>query len=424
MKMNRVKGTYDVLPEESSKWQQLEQAIRDLTKVYDFLEIRTPMMEYSDVFHRENDLSDMVTKETYDFLDRSNRKLTLRPEGTAGVIRSYVEHKLYADPSLKKVYYIGPNFRYERPQKGRYRQFSQFGIEAIGSSDPMIDAEVIMLSYDFINELGLKDVKVRLNSLGDKLSREAYQSALKAHFEPHRKTLCSDCQVRIDKNPLRILDCKVDAKHEAVLHAPTPIQYLNKSSKAYFDQVIKYLDAAAISYELAPRLVRGLDYYSHTVFEVEAKIEGFGAQNVLGGGGRYENLVEELGGPQTPGIGVAFGMERLLMAIEMENPSWFNQHHLDVYIIQFNDALKKESVKIAHDLRAQGIKTNMNYLNRSFKAQLKEALKFNAKHMIFLGEDEYKKGYVAIKNSETEVQENIKIEEIVSYLSKTIHGEE
>jgi histidyl-tRNA synthetase len=424
MKINRVKGTYDVLPEESAKWQQLEQTIRNLAKVYDFKEIRTPMMEYFDVFHRNNDLSDMVTKETYDFPDRSNRKLTLRPEGTAGVIRSYVEHKLYADQSLQKVYYMGPNFRYERPQKGRYRQFSQFGIEAIGSSDPMIDAEVITLSYDFINKLGLKDVKVRLNSLGDKTSRQDYQSALKAHFEPHRESLCSDCQVRIDKNPLRILDCKVDAKHEAVVNAPTPIAYLNEASKAYFEQVKKYLDAANVSYELAPRLVRGLDYYSHTVFEIEAKIEGFGAQNVLGGGGRYENLVEELGGPETPGIGVAFGMERLLMAIEMENPDWFKKESLDVYIIQFNSALKKEAVKIAHDLRKQGINTNLNYLNRSFKAQLKEALRFNAKHMIFLGEDEYRKGYVAIKNSETEVQENIQIEEIVSYLSQTIHGEE
>jgi histidyl-tRNA synthetase len=420
MRSKRVKGTYDVLPNESSKWQKLEETIRSLTKVYDFHEIRTPMMEYSEVFHRDNDLSDMVTKETYDFLDRSNRKLTLRPEGTAGVIRSYVENKLYAEQAQQKVYYIGPNFRYERPQKGRYRQFSQFGVEAIGSNDPALDAEVIMMSYDFIKKLGLKGVKVRINSLGDSESRKVYQDALKAHFEPYRDTLCDDCKARIDKNPLRILDCKIDMKHEAVINAPTPIDYLNDASKAYFDDVISYLDVVGIEYELAPRLVRGLDYYSHTVFEIEANIEGFGAQNVLGGGGRYENLVKELGGPDMPGIGVAFGMERLLMAIESENPLWFEEQRLDVYVIQFNEALKKEAVALIHDLRLSDVKTDMNYTKRSFKSQLKEALRYKARYIIFLGEDEYRKGSVSIKNTDTEVQENIKLENIVSYIKNEL----
>ncbi len=415
MRSNRVKGTYDVLPNESYKWQKLESEIRDLMKLYDFHEIRTPMMEYSEVFHRENDSSDMVTKETYDFLDRSNRKLTLRPEGTAGVIRSYVENKLYVDQAQQKLYYIGPNFRYERPQKGRYRQFSQFGLEAVGSIDPAIDAEVIILAYDFIQKLGLNGVKVRLNSLGDNESRVAFQNALKAHFEPHRETLCDDCKVRIDKNPLRILDCKKDHQHEAVLSAPTPVDYLNDFSRKYFDEVISYLDAAGISYELAPKLVRGLDYYSHTVFEVEADIEGFGAQNVVGGGGRYQSLVEELGGPNMPGIGVAFGMERLLMAIDVENPDLYEQDSLDVYILKFGDELKSEAVRILHDLRLSGVKADMNYTSKSFKGQLKEALRFGAKHIIFLGADEFSKGYVAIKNTETENQEDVNLEDILAY---------
>ena len=415
MKSNRVKGTYDVLPNESYKWQKLESEIRDLMKLYDFHEIRTPMMEYSEVFHRVNDSSDMVTKETYDFLDRSNRKLTLRPEGTAGVIRSYVENKLYVDQAQQKLYYIGPNFRYERPQKGRYRQFSQFGLEAVGSIDPAIDAEVIILAYDFIQKLGLNGVKVRLNSLGDSESRVMFQNALKAHFEPHRETLCDDCKVRIDKNPLRILDCKKDNHHEAVLTAPTPVDFLNQDSKAYFNEVISYLDAAGISYELAPKLVRGLDYYSHTVFEVEADIEGFGAQNVVGGGGRYQSLVEELGGPNMPGIGVAFGMERLLMAIDEENPDLYDKNSLDVYILKFGEELKKEAVKILHDLRLSGVKADMNYTSKSFKGQLKEALRFGAKHIIFLGADEFSKGYVAIKNTETENQEDVNIDDILAY---------
>lgn len=418
MKINRVKGTYDVLPEESHKWQTLELKIREITALYGFHEIRTPMMEYSEVFHRENDLSDMVTKETYDFFDRSDRKLTLRPEGTAGVIRSYVENKLYADLSLQKLYYVGPNFRYERPQKGRYRQFYQFGLEAVGAMDPRVDAEVISLSYDFIQKLGLKGVKVRINSLGDQASRDAYQSALKSHFEPHRGELCEDCQTRIDKNPLRILDCKVDQNHQALKSAPTPLEYLNDDSKIYFEQVKAFLDAQGIVYEIAPRLVRGLDYYSHTVFEVEAMIEGFGAQNVLGGGGRYQQLVEELGGPETPGIGVAFGMERLLMAIDYENPELFKTDGLDTYIITFGDALDKEAAKLIHDLRLTGLKADMNYTKKSFKGQLKEALRYQAKFIIFLGEDEYQKGIIAVKNTKTEIQEDVKSEEVISYLIK------
>jgi histidyl-tRNA synthetase len=418
MAANRVKGTYDVLPSDSYKWIALEAKIREILSLYNLKEIRTPMMEYSNVFHRDSEGSDMVTKETYDFVDRSKRALTLRPEGTAGVIRSYVENKLYATQELEKVYYIGPNFRYERPGKGRYRQFSQFGVEAIGTVDPALDAEMIILAYDFIKRLGLKGVKVRVNTLGDQASRDKYQEALVKHFTPHIHELCDDCKNRIDKNPLRILDCKIDYKHESVINAPTPLDLLNEASLKYFDEVKSHLEMCGIDYVIAPKLVRGLDYYSHTVFEIEADIKGFGAANVLGGGGRYQKLVSELGGPDLGGIGFAFGMERLLMALD-ENEIKLNQDiEVDCFVITFNKELKKIGTKILYDLRQENYVSDMNYTGKSFKGQLKQALRFEAKYLIILGDEEYQRGVVGIKNTKTEIQEEVKIEDITAYLKK------
>lgn len=420
MSINRVKGTYDVLPNESYKWQALEDVIRQTLTLYNYKEMRTPMMEYSEVFHRQTELSDMVTKETYDFFDRGERKLTLRPEGTAGVIRSYVENKLYASQELEKIFYIGPNFRYERPQKGRYRQFYQFGVEAIGSVNPELDSEMIILAYDFIRRLGLKGVKVKINTLGDDASRKAYQEALEHHFRPHVHELCKDCQERIDRNPLRILDCKIDQNQKVVKEAPVPLDHLNETSKAYFDEVLKNLNAVGIRYEIAPKLVRGLDYYSHTVFEIEADIEGFGAQNVLGGGGRYQSLVKELGGPDLGGIGFACGMERLLLALEAEHIELKSEEVLDAYILVLDDALKITASKILYDLRHQGLQSDMNYSNKSFKSQLKHALKMNAKYLVILGQDEFKKGLVGIKDTKTEIQENVPITKISEYIREKV----
>jgi len=420
MSANRVKGTYDVLPNESHKWIKLEETIRHILNLYNIKEIRTPMMEYSNVFHRDSEGSDMVTKETYDFVDRSNRALTLRPEGTAGVIRSYVENKLYASQELEKVYYIGPNFRYERPQKGRYRQFYQFGVEAIGTVDAALDAEVVILAYDFIKRLGLKGVKVRVNTLGDQASRLTYQQALVNHFTPYKDELCNDCKERIDKNPLRILDCKVDHHHEAVKSAPTPLDLLNDESKVYFDEVIGYLDAAGIDYEIAPRLVRGLDYYSHTVFEIEADIKGFGAQNVLGGGGRYQNLVKELGGPDLGGIGFAFGMERLLMALDALEIDFSKDLEVDAFVVTTSPDLRKYAMKLLYDLRGADLVCDMNYTQKSFKGQFKQALRLDAKYLLILGDEEYERGMISVKNTKTEVQEEIKLNEIVNYLTQKL----
>lgn len=407
--INKAKGTYDVLPTESHKWASLEEKAREILTLFGYKEIRTPIFEYSEVFHRVNEQSDMVTKETYDFFDKGERQLTLRPEGTAGVIRSFVENKLYVENNLNKLFYIGPNFRYERPQKGRFRQFMQFGVEAIGSNDPALDAEVIGLAYFFIKKLGLKGVKVRINSLGDQDSRVAFKAALSAHFTPHKETLCEDCKNRLDKNPLRILDCKIDQKHPAVLSAPTPQDHLNDFSRDYFQSVLDYLDSAHITYEIASKLVRGLDYYTHTVFEIEADIEGFGAQNVLGGGGRYQSLVKELGGPDLPGIGFAFGMERLLLAMEAEEISFVDQHQPDIFILAIDKPARELAVKLLFEAREQDLVADMDYTGTNFKSQFKAALKSNSKYVIIIGEAELSNKVVSIKNTETQEQEQVPV---------------
>ncbi len=405
--ISKAKGTYDVLPYESHKWHTLEQKARQICVLFGYQEIRTPIFEYKEVFHRQNEQSDMVTKETYNFMDKGDRELTLRPEGTAGVIRSFVENKLYVETPLNKLYYIGPNFRYERPQKGRFRQFSQFGVEAIGSNDPALDAEVIGLAYAFIQKLGLKGVRVRINTLGDNESRTAFKQALKTHFEPHVDTLCEDCKQRIDKNPLRILDCKIDGNHQAVLKAPTTQDYLNDFSKTYFQSVLNFLDVANIDYEIAPKLVRGLDYYTHTVFEIEADIEGFGAQNVLGGGGRYQSLVKELGGPDLPGIGFAFGMERLIIAMESENIAFEQDPITDIFFIATDSNARTQALKLLFEARNQNMVADMDFVSTSFKAQLKAGLKKNAKYLGIIGETELQNKTISLKNTQTQQQEEI-----------------
>jgi histidyl-tRNA synthetase len=420
MATNKVKGTYDVLPEESHRWQALELEIRKVLGLYGYREIRTPIIEHSEVFHRDSEGSDMVTKETYDFDDRNNRRLTLRPEGTAGVIRSYVENKLYTSQDLEKVYYIGPNFRYERPQKGRYRQFYQFGVEAIGTVDPALDAETVILAYDFVKRLGLKGVRVRLNTLGDDVSRKHYQEALVAHLSPARDSLCDDCKNRLEKNPLRILDCKIDNDNPYVLSAPVTQDYLTPESKAYFRTVIQHLDASGISYEINKRMVRGLDYYSHTVFEIEADIEGFGAQNVLGGGGRYQKLVKELGGPDVGGIGFAFGMERLLLALEAENITLSKEAISDVFVVVVGDVNRKAATTLLYDLRKHGLSADMNYTGKAFKGQFKQALKSGARHLVIMGDDEMARGVVAVKDTTTELQEEVVITNVARHIKEKI----
>lgn len=415
--ITKPKGTYDVLPNESKEWAKLEEVIRKICKLYNYKEIRTPIFESSNVFHRDqNDTSDMVTKETYDFKDRSDRGITLRPEGTAGVARAFVENKLYADNPVNKLFYMGPMFRYERPQKGRNRQFNQFGVEALGSDSPLIDAEVIALGAALIRALGLKDVTVKINSLGDEESRSSYKEVLVKHFSKYEDSLCEDCKNRLVKNPLRILDCKVDRDKDFFKSAPKINEYLNKDSKDRFTKVLNALDSMGLKYVIDDNLVRGLDYYSHTVFELEVNVAEFGAQNVIGAGGRYDKLISDLEGPQTPGVGMAFGMERLLLATEFAGKKLTSNDSIHAYFIALGEKAQAEAVKVVNACRIGGLSCEMDYQNGSLKSQFKKADKNNAKFTVIFGENELKEMKCNIKNNETDEQETISLLEVYNYI--------
>jgi len=415
--ITKPKGTYDILPNESRSWSKLEDTIRKICKLYNYKEIRTPIFESFNVFHRDaNDTSDMVTKETYDFKDRGDRMITLRPEGTAGVARAFIENKLYVENPVNKLFYMGPMFRYERPQKGRNRQFNQFGVEALGSSSPLIDAEVIALGASLIRSLGLKDVKVKINTLGDEESRKAYRDVLVKHFEAHKDELCGDCLNRLEKNPLRILDCKVDRHKEFFNDAPKIKDYLNDASKDHFNKVLKALDDMQLQYEIDDNLVRGLDYYSHTVFELEVNVPEFGAQNVIGAGGRYDGLISQLDGPKTPGVGMAFGLERLLLAASLSGKALAKPDSIHVYFIALGERAQAECIKQANICRIGGLACDMDYLGRGIKAQFKDADKNNARFTCILGDNELDEFKINIKDNETDEQETISLYDVYPYV--------
>jgi histidyl-tRNA synthetase len=415
MSINVPRGTKDILPEEMFKWHALEDLIRDTCRLYQYKEIRTPIFEHTDLFTRGvGDTTDIVQKEMYTFTDRGDRSLTLRPEGTASVVRSFVENKLFGSPNQPvKLYYMGPMFRYERPQAGRNRQFVQFGIEAIGSKDPAIDAEVMALAMSVYKKAGLQKVKLVINSLGDTESRQAHRDALIAHFEPHIQEFCSDCQNRLDKNPLRILDCKRDRENPLMDSAPKLPDYLNEESAAYFSKVKHYLDILNIGYEVDPNLVRGLDYYNHTAFEIMSEGEGFGVITTLAGGGRYNGLVEDLGGPEAPGIGFAMSMERLFLALEAEGKSFENQESLDMYVVSMGDSAKDKALSFVSELREHNMAVEMDFLDRKVKAQMKSADRLQAKYVVVIGDTELETGKVALKNLSTGTQTELTFEEIV-----------
>ena len=423
MPITKPKGTYDVLPTDVWKWNRLEMVIKKVCRLYNFKEIRTPIFEASELFHRTvGETSDIVTKETYDFLDRGGRSNTLRPEGTAGVARSFIENKLYAEQSVQKLFYMGPMFRYERQQKGRYRQFSQFGVEAIGSSSPLMDVEVILFAATTLKALGLKGVKVKINSIGDEESRANYRVALVEYFSKYIDELCGDCKNRLEKNPLRILDCKVDNKKEFFANAPKINDYLNEASKAHFEKVVEALKEVGVAYEIDYNLVRGLDYYCHTVFEVEADIEGFGAQNVLGGGGRYDKLVGDLEGPQTPCVGMAFGMDRLLLAMESEGLLRENNDYIHLYIIALGDRARLTTERLLYTVRMGGLVCEADYLNKGIKAQFKQADKYNAKFTAILGDSELDNFVINVKNNETDEQVTIPLNDLYTYVLGSIQA--
>ena len=367
--IKRQKGCNDIYGREAKIWKYVESVIDATMEKYNYNYIRTPIFEATDLFHRGiGDTTDIVTKESYDFTDKGNRNITLRPEGTAGVVRSYIENKMYALPTQPvKVYYNGTMYRYERPQSGRDRELTQFGVEVLGSNDPLSDAEVISLAVNIYKMLGLKELKVNINSLGDKTSRDNYRQALIDYFRPHISTLCEDCQTRFEKNPLRILDCKVDSDNPILKNAPKTLDYLNDESRDHFEKVCDYLDILGIKYEINPNIVRGLDYYNHTVFEIEAKVEGFGSNNVIGAGGRYNGLVDQLDGPETPCVGFASGIGRLVMALELEKVKLPIVEDIDLFLMYVNEDEKKYAAYLSQELRMAGFIVDTEYTNRGLK---------------------------------------------------------
>ncbi|MFJ6411443.1 histidine--tRNA ligase [Terribacillus saccharophilus] len=425
MEMKAPRGTQDILPGTSEKWQYVEKVLTDLASKFNYKEIRVPIFEHTELFLRGvGETTDIVQKEMYTFKDKGDRSLTLRPEGTASVVRAYVQNKLYGLPEQPtKLFYYGPMFRYERPQQGRMRQFVQFGVEALGSEDPAIDAEVISLAMSGYQQLGLKSLKLIINTLGDKESREAHRTALIEHFTPVKDELCSDCQNRLEKNPLRILDCKKDREHPKVKSAPSIHDYLNDESKAYFDGVKANLDAIGIPYEVDPNLVRGLDYYNHTAFEIMSNAEGFGALTTLTGGGRYNGLVEEIGGPSTPGIGYALSIERLLFALEAEGIELPVEAGTDVYVVALGDeAVQKEAAKLTYQLRLAGVTADKDYLGKKMKGQFKAADRQQAKFVVVLGEDELEKGVISLRNMQDGQQNEVAIKEAVDTIKQQLDG--
>lgn len=420
--IQKPKGTYDVFDKKGKTILEVEKLIKVLMEKYNYNYVRTPIFESSELFHRGvGDTTDIVTKETYDFIDRGERNMTLRPEGTAGVVRSYIENKMYANSGTTKTWYYGPMYRYERPQSGRFREFYQFGVEVFGSNSPLIDAEVISIPVNFYKLLGLKGIKVNINSLGDIESRNNYREALKKYFEPHLDLLCDDCKERFNKNPLRIIDCKYDAKLDIIKNAPRIIDYLNEESKKHFEEVKKYLDAMGIEYEVNPNIVRGLDYYTHTVFEVEASVEGFGAQNVLCGGGRYDNLVETIGGPSTPGVGFALGLERLLTALEFENIDLVDDNNLDIFIIPMDT--NEYSISLGNILRMNGFNVEVDFNSRKIGNSFKQADRFGAKYIIIIGEDEVNNKVLTIKDNKTKEEYKIEEDKLIDFFDEMIEND-
>lgn len=414
------RGTKDVTPKDVYKWHYVEKKFREICALYGYEEIRTPIFEHTEVFARSvGDTTDVVQKEMYTFTDRGDRQLSLKPEGTAGVIRSFIENKMYADTQPTKLYYITPCFRYERPQAGRQRQFHQFGIEVLGSDGPSVDAEVISLAVQFFNELGLKNLSVNINSVGCPKCREAYNKKLKEYLDKKTDVLCETCLERKDKNPMRVIDCKNPQCKENLKDIPFMIDNLCDDCKEHFETLKKYLTEMGIDFVVDKTIVRGLDYYRKTAFEIISN--DIGAQSTVCGGGRYDGLVELLGGPKDiSGIGFGLGVERLLLTLENNNIEIDNPKSTDIYIATIGDAAKTRSFKIIRDLRANHISADNDHLNKSIKAQFKYSDKINAKYTVVIGDDELANDTATLKNMQTSEQTTIKLSEIVDELKKRL----
>ena len=416
MLTTRPRGTNDFLPGESEKWQYIEQLCRQVCAEYGYREIRLPIFEHTEVYLRSvGETSDIVEKEMYSFEDKGLTHVTLRPEGTAGTVRAFLENRLYADPQPTKLYYMGPMFRYDKPQAGRYRQFNQFGIEVFGADHATIDAEVITLAVEIFKRLGLTGLSVKINTVGCAECRPKHMEELKAYFRQHEDKLCDTCRDRLERNPLRILDCKEDGCKAVAKGAPTTIEAACDTCSSHFNQLLSYLDAVGISYEIDTNLVRGLDYYVRTAFEVVINSVG-SAQNALCGGGRYNGMVEQFGGDDMPGIGYAMGMERLLLTLKEQGIELPVGKHPDVYIAPLGDAAQKEAFVLTQALRSKNIYTEKDYLGKSLKAQMKAADRFQVKYCVIIGDSELEKGIAVVREMATGEQHEIALSQLVEDL--------
>lgn len=414
------RGTKDITPKDVYKWHYVEKKFREICALYGYEEIRTPIFEHTEVFARSvGDTTDVVQKEMYSFTDRGDRQLSLKPEGTAGVIRSFIENKMYADTQPTKLYYITPCFRYERPQAGRQRQFHQFGIEVLGSDGPSVDAEVISLAVQLFNEMGLKNLSVNINSVGCPTCREEYNRKLKEYLDKKVDVLCETCLERKDKNPMRVIDCKNPHCKENLQDIPFMIDHLCDDCKDHFEKLQTYLKEMDINYVVDKTIVRGLDYYKKTAFEIISN--DIGSQSTVCGGGRYDGLVEMLGGPKgISGIGFGLGVERLLLTLENNNIEIENPKSTDIYIATIGDAAKTKSFKLIKDLRSNHISADNDHLDKSLKAQFKYSDKLNAKYTVVIGDDELANDTATLKNMKTSEQTTIKLSELVDELKKRL----
>lgn len=410
MSIQAIKGVKDVLPGDMTAWHYLEDTARRLFEDYGFAEVRVPIFEYTELFARSIGAStDIVEKEMYTFEDRDGKKITLRPEGTAGVVRAFVEHKMYVDSQLTKLYYLGPMFRHERPQKGRYRQFYQIGVEALGLDHPLVDIEVLVMLHTLFIRLGINNLSLQINSLGDGACRGAYRDALKKYLYAKLPTLCADCQRRYETNPLRVLDCKVDA--DKFGDSPVMLDYLCEPCKAHFKTVESGLTKLGVPYEVNPRLVRGLDYYTRTTFELV--MGHMGAQNTVAAGGRYDGLVKEIGGPATPGIGFALGVER---AVSLMDTTTLQPARPHLFISALGDAAVNFVLPLIHSLRSSGIRVETDYTGASLKSQMKKADKSGAGHTLIIGEEELKNEKAVLRNMQTKEQVDVSLANVVGEL--------
>ena len=409
------RGTQDILPENSANWQYVEGTVRDICRLYGYKEIRTPVFEHTELFLRGiGETTDVVSKEMYTFTDRGERSLTLRPENTAAVVRAYLEHKLYAESLLTKLFYIGPMFRYDRPQAGRYRQFHQFGVEALGSKGPAVDAEVIILAVQLLERLGLTDLKLYLNSVGCPECRPVYRDKLQEYLRDKTENLCTDCQSRFDRNPMRILDCKNSKCAEESQGAPHIVDCLCDDCRTHFEQLKSLLTIAGTPFTLNPRLVRGLDYYTKTAFEIQ--YAPLGSQSAVCGGGRYDGLVEECGGQSTPSIGFAIGIERILLSLEKQGRMLDTTNEIDVFVVTIGKETQGIAFKLLCDLRTKGFTADMDFMDKNLKNQMKQANKYPARFVAIIGDDEAVQGKVMLKNMQSGIQELVDIHAVQNKL--------